>query len=65
MKMFCIWIIIRCYFAFSSIHIFEGVSGKKGLSDFWKISRPLGLKYLPVIFTVYSGFSYCLKRTSS
>ena len=37
----------------------------KALSDFWKILRELGLKYLPVIFTVYSGFNYCLKKTSS
>ena len=32
--------------------------------DFWKILRQPGLKCEPAIFTVYSGFSYCLKGTS-
>ena len=39
--------------------------GNKALSDFRNILRQPGLKYLPVTFTVYSGFSYCLKRASN
>ena len=49
----------------SSRVIIEGVSWNKALSDFWKMSRQPGLKYLPALVTVYSCLHYCPKRTSN
>ena len=50
MKMFCIWIIIRCYFAFLSIDIFV---------FFTRYS----LRYLSLKLYIFhpSNFGYCTK----
>ena len=34
----------------------------KALSDFWKMSRQAGMKYLPALVTVYSCLHYCPKE---
>jgi len=46
----------RCFFLTIKT-LTEGVHGIKPLTDFWKILRQPGLKYLPAIFTVYSGLA--------
>ena len=43
----------------------KGSEWNKALSDFWKMPRQPGMKYLPALVTVYFCLYYCPKRTSN